>query len=235
MEYFNKYDKLLSRINDVIENPVEQLRYQVINEKKDRFQRIDTHTIWSIAFFESVKYLKEDNNILAAIGLYYSIFHCTFAYMILDLSIEDGKFETMHHSRLFKMLKNHFDRNLVTEKYLNFFGVAKDVREYINYFGAKKGFGKFKALKYGLILEYDLYGECNLLQINNKILNDTGKLINEYVKILKNIENKTNRYLFGLLHMNSDFDYYGEDFLESILLDGDLKENITHYLFELEE
>lgn len=237
MKFFAQYQKLESYIKEILDDSTESFRFPIKKEKEDRFKKIDAHIIWAIVFHESSKYLGEDNHILTFISEYYSIFHCSFSYMLIDMSIDDQKFERIRHSQLLKMLNDHLNRNLITKNYIDLFNDTKIIREYINYLGEKDGLQKFIALRRGQsFIRSTCYGDVTLHQLKDYILEDIDQLLEEYIKILKYLENIAgNKYLFGVLHIDSDFDYYGEDFLEGFLVDGELKDNIMNYLRDVDE
>jgi hypothetical protein len=136
--------------------------YVPVKTCRDRFQKIDVHSIYSLAFaFSSEMALLEGNIALASIGQYYSIFHLSFALTALDLSRKDEEFVTVSHKILKSKLKDFVDKNIVSKDFLYIFHDLNDTRNYFNYLNVGTGLEKTMMMKQGNSLRSCCFGLVN--------------------------------------------------------------------------
>jgi hypothetical protein len=67
---------------------------------KDRFDKIDSHSVISAGFFFASRQAFEDGHrILASIGQYYALFHLTFSLVAIDFSTSDAVLQQIKHAK----------------------------------------------------------------------------------------------------------------------------------------
>lgn len=213
-------------------------RFSVKEEAKDRIQKLDAHSIWSVTFyFTSQNALKEGINVLAGIGYYYTLFHCIFAAICLDFDIPDEQLKHISHNMLSNLLKKQVKVKVASIELLNLFTDARFVREFANYLSGESGHDKFMSLRHTpRSLVTDSFGKIEFNDFVRKLDSACGKTIDEFIALLKNVENHFSKNIFPVVHRTSDFDYYGEDFLENFFShDCEIISAIERYLSDAEK
>lgn len=240
--------KLINGIKGTIGN--ENDIYCPLPEYKDRYDKIDAHAIFAVAFaFSSENALNNRDNVLSSIGQYYSIYHLCFALITLDFSIKDIDLERIGHSTLIGRLKQFIERKIVSEDILSLFIDLKRVREHFNYLDMsdtytnvggelkkiKGGFGKIELIKKGYRTDFECFGTDSYYKICKLANNPLKKLLSNFFVILNEIEldvrsnsltNGSRPEIFHSIRRYSDYEYYSEDmminyFPENVLQDID--------------
>jgi len=215
-----------------------KIRLSVKDEAEDRIKKLDAHTIWGIVlYFSSRNANKEGINVISGIGYYYTLFHCAFAITCLDFNIPENRLHRVSHDQMTRFLKKQVKLGIVSNDLLFLFTDARFVREFANYLSGESGHDKFLSLRHTpRSLITDSYGKIQFIDFVNNLDRECGILIDEFLKLLKNIEDKFSRNIFPVLSRSSDFDYYGEDFLENFFgPDCEVVLEIEDYLREIED
>lgn len=213
-------------------------RLKVRNEVEDRIKKLDAHAIWSITLnFSSRSAFERGINVLSGIGYYYTLFHCIFAMICLDFDISEGKLRRVSHNQLARFLKMQVKQGVATKRLLELLTDARFTREYANYLSGQSGHDKFMSLRHTpRSLITDSFGKLHFNDFVNKLSSACAQTIDEFIKMLKNTENHFSCYIFPVLHRNSDFDYYGEDFLDNFFPPNcKIVTDIEEYLIKIEE
>ena len=208
----------------------------VKDDVRDRMIKADAHIIWSITlYFSSKNAIKEGINLVSGIGYYYSLFHCIFSLMCLDFNIREQKLRRISHNQLTGFLETQVHNGFFSPALLSLFIDARGVREFINYLGGESGHDKFISLRHPRSLLTKSFGKIRFNDFINKLDDEYAIVIDEFTKTLKNIENHFCKNIFPVLHRTSNFDFYGEDFLENFFKpDCYVIEEVENYLFTLE-
>jgi hypothetical protein len=201
----------------------------------DRYSKIDAHSVFAVAFyFSSKKALSNQEHVLSAIAQYYSIFHLSFALISLNFNIEDKKLEKIRHSQLKNVLKNLNTIKVISENFIYLYEDLQEVREYLNYINVPNGYSKFIFLRRGHIFKSRFFSEdISIPLYPSKSMEILSQIIDEYFDFLHTIEEsiiskkKTNGerpLLFKCIRRISNFDWYGEDFLNNSFSSDTIKE-----------
>lgn len=84
-------------------------------------------------------------------------------------------------------------------------------------------------------LTTDSFGKIEFNDFIEKLDSAVAKTINEFFLLLKNIESHFSRNIFPVLSRVSDFDYYGEDFLENFFpRHSEIVKGIEEFLFAMD-
>lgn len=216
-EYINFKCKIpISKLSDVVRKE-EDFRFHVDKKAEDRIKKLDAHAIWSIALNFSSRHVSEEGmNVLSGIGHYYSLFHCVFSIVCLDVDIPDNCLHKVSHDQLTNFLKREVKLGVASKDLWVLFTDARFVREFVNYLSGESGHDKFMSLRHTpRSLITDSFGKIQFNDFVGELDSRNSIVIDEFMKMLRNIEDHFSTSIFPILHRNAYYDYYGEDFLEN--------------------
>lgn len=200
--------------------------YTPNDETSDRYEKIDAHSVFAVAFYYSSKSaLDNGDHVLSSIAQYYSIFHLSYALISMDFSIPNEKLSKIRHSQLKNILKSLSTKKVISSNCIDFYEDLQYVREYLNYINVPTGHQKFMSLRRGHLFYSKFYSKdiyiSSYATVSIKVV---FEIISKYFDLLHDIEksicsnSKTNGMrptLFRSIRRISIFDYYGEDFLNN--------------------